>query len=1084
MRDAGWICETKKIPLSKIQEQFWLLGTLSPHDTAYNIPLIYCVRGKLKVSFLKKALSHVLQNHEILRANIAVNKNKPYFCVKDEVDINDFFKPLCIHENYTTELYEQYVINEVHKSFSMRADKLLRVKVFQFKDITYLSFVFHHIIIDLHSKKVFAEELSDYYNSLVYSDKLKVNHKSKPYAEYTSWQNQWLTSDVAEKMRESWKKEFNEKIHPVKLPFQKPKKALNNESCGRKLFQIPSGLSKRIKKFSNEHNISPFVFLLSAYAIFLSRISNQDKLIVGVPFTNRRKQDFADTIGCFVNTLPVTINLGNNISILELINQVRVSLLKQHRKQEIPFIELNAAFNQKTHLPFFNVGFTFEPPVHLNLKGADLECMSVERQGAQLDLFLTMWDSGNAYSGYLELDANTFDSASINRLINTYNKVIESILATPTNPIQIINILSNSEVNFIADFNKTKCPYRNDTCLHRVFESQVDKSPDAPALIYKDTILSYQQTEKHVNRLANYMINKGVQCGDAVGICCERNLEMMIGILAILKTGAHYLPLQVDLPPVRMDEIITDANPVLILAGKTVANNMINKGILVFLEDILDKPLSKNSSRPLVEIKPTDLAYVLFTSGSTGKPKGTLIEHHSVMNRIGWMQKNYPLTPSDTLFQKTPITFDVSVWELFWWFFNGSKLVLLNHNGEKDVNEITKSINKHKISQIHFVPSMFSPFLNHIKQQKLTTALKSLRNIFLSGEALPSKIVSDFNQLRKETDLPAMVNLYGPTEATVDVSYYNCSNTLSENDKIYIGKPIDNTELYVVNSKLQVQPVGVKGELIICGVNLSRGYLNNSELTAKSFVNFTKPNGEIVRAYKTGDHAMLSTSNEIEYLGRLDKQVKIRGMRIELGEIEAKLMLHHKIQNAAVLDAFDDLHKTLIAYICPKSGESISKREMIAFIQDKLPVHMIPSQFIFMNKFPLTTSGKVNIKALPEPIKTKKADILTNPSSALEEELLKLWQEVLQDYLIGVTDNFFEIGGNSLLAIQLTTKINAHFNTSVTVVSVFEHTNIRAFSKFLNSIKKDIIEETAANISLAKQKRRNIVRKKRSRLDD
>jgi amino acid adenylation domain-containing protein len=654
------------------------------------------------------------------------------------------------------------------------------------------------------------------------------------------------------------------------------------------------------------------------------------------------------------------------------------------------------------------------------------------------------------------------------------------------NPLELthnFNILPEKDYNFIAQFNNTSCDYEDNICLHRKFEIQADKTPDAPALIAKDTRLTYKETDIHINFLANYIISKGVRPGDVVAISCERSIEMMIGILAILKAGACYLPLQIDNPSERTTEIINDSNPKLILSSKSGAININNKDLIVYIDNILREPLSQNSSRPNLPTDSKSLAYILYTSGSTGKPKGTLIEHHSVLNRIGWMQKSYPLTSADVLLQKTPITFDVSVWELFWWFFNGSKLVLLNFNGEKDPAAIADYIHKFSVTQIHFVPSMFSPFLYYIKQNNLSENIKSLRHIFLSGEGLPPQIVAEFNQLREINDLPAIVNLYGPTEATVDVSYYNCSNELSETDKVYIGKPIDNTNLFIVNQNLKIQPVGVKGELLITGVNLSRGYLNKPELTNKSFVNFINQEGKEVRAYKTGDIAVLSPIEEIEYLGRIDNQVKIRGMRIELGEIESKLLQHPKIMGVAVIVAFEGEHKAIIGYISPKSGEHISQEELTEYISTKVPPHMVPSQFIFIDTIPLTSSGKLNRKALPAPTKEIKTGSLIKPASAYEEELLTLWQDILQVQNISVTDNFFDIGGNSLLAIKLAMKIDEHFKVPVTVVSVLEHTNIREFSKFLNTFDNNILDETAQNIALANERRKNIVRKNRIRLD-
>ena len=1075
---------SKLFPLSGIQEQFWVLGNLLPLDTAYNIPLVYRIKGELNIYAFKSALKSVLDNHEMLRANIELTNNTPFFVSPVDFDLNGFLTIESINSIYSSQLFSDHVLNEVHKPFKICGDKLLRIRLIVFDDITYLSIVFHHIIIDLHSKFVFIKELASGYNNIINSRDLKRAIVSR-YADYISWYNNWLLSDNAEKMRAEWLTEFDSSREQIELNFQLPLKKSGNISGKRLFFEISPDVARKITEFSNANNITPFIFLLSSYAIFVSRIYNQRKIVIGIPFSNRRKEEFADTIGCFVNILPVLLSFENEINVFELVKQVRIALLRIHRKQEIPYMELNTVLNRNPQNPLFQVGFTFEDPIDISLDGLEIESIILEREGAQLDLFLTFWNSKNKFYGFWEYGTDKFSSELIIRFNETYEQIIKSMLENPSESIHGFDILSQSDLNLLGEFNNTACDYEKNICLHQKFETQVDKTPDAPALMTNSIKLTYKETDEHINRLANYLISKGVHPGDVIALCCERSIEMMIGIMAILKSGACYLPVQIDNPPERTDEIIRDSKAKLILSSKKgVANiNVHNKGRILFIDKILEAPLHKNSNRPCIPLKSNSLAYILYTSGSTGKPKGTLIEHHSVLNRIGWMQKSYPLDSSDVLLQKTPIIFDVSVWEFFWWFFNGSRLVLLNHNEEKDPASIVDNIEKFAVTQIHFVPSMFSPFLNFLIQYNCSRKIKSLRNIFLSGESLPPKLVSEFYKLGQISGLPSIVNLYGPTEATVDVSYYNCPKDLSEADKIYIGKPIDNTCLFIVNQYMKVQPIGVKGELLITGVNLSRGYLNNPELTDNSFFKFTKPDGIIVRAYKTGDIAVLSSCGEIEYLGRIDSQVKLRGMRIELGEIESNLMQHPNILAAVVILAFEGEQKAIIAYVAFRCGECLKQAELREFITTKVPPYMVPAQFIIVDNIPLTSSGKLNRKALPEPEKEIKSNFIIKPCMECEMELLKLWQDVLNIKNISVTDNFFDIGGNSLLALKLAMMINDHFSIRIAIISVFEHTNIREFSKYLAKFRDNKQEDPATKPARACQKRINIIKKNRINLN-
>jgi amino acid adenylation domain-containing protein len=548
---------------------------------------------------------------------------------------------------------------------------------------------------------------------------------------------------------------------------------------------------------------------------------------------------------------------------------------------------------------------------------------------------------------------------------------------------------------------------------------------------------------------------------------------MMIGIFGILKAGAVYLPVNPNDPAKRIEDIVNDANPKYILTTKATSSNLESFYNLVYIEDILNNPLSEDSSNPESGVTARNLAYIIYTSGSTGIPKGVMIEHHSVLNRLLWMQKKYPIGPSDTLMQKTPITFDVSVWELFWWSFTGSKLFILNPNDEKDPDKIIETINKHSVTTIHFVPTMFSAFLEVIKAKE-NTRLDSLKKIFLSGEALPAKMVNDFNSL--ENISCPLINLYGPTEATVDVSYYDCPLT-PDVTEVFIGKPIDNTQLYVVNSKNKILPVGIPGELIITGVNLSKGYLNREQLNSQKFFTLTLPDNSTVRAYRTGDLCKLTYKGEIEYLGRIDNMVKIRGFRIELGEIETKILEIPEVSNCAVIVYGNCENQSLVAYIQTNNKE-FSEKEIKNYLKTKLPEYMVPSFYEVIDIFPLTNSGKLNRKALPEPSIFTKEVAEESPCTNSESEIRIIWEKLLCINNIKTSDNFFDLGGNSLLAIKLSVEINKKFNLSLSPVDIFTYPSIKDISNYIE-------QKQGANISdsekRAMQNKQNLLRLRNSR---
>ncbi|MBN2167153.1 MAG: amino acid adenylation domain-containing protein [Marinilabiliaceae bacterium] len=1077
--------EVKKIPLSKIQEQFWILWNLYPSDTSYNIPLVYDVGCEVNIDVLMKAIQNVLHNNDLLRASMSVENEEPYLIIEPSERFNPdvFFYEKIVNSDFSNDLFSQHILGEVHKPFNLLADRLVRVTKFSFNDKVFIAVVFHHIIIDLHSKRLFAKYLSLTYNKICNSDNNfeQLNFGSQ-YEYYTKWQKEWLNSHLVKNEKEFWAKELD--VDNEKLTFfetSNSKSKLKNGS--RKYVEFSKDLSFKIDQFSLDYEIMPFVFFLASYAILLSRLSNQKRFCIGVPFSNRRNTEFDDTIGCFINILPLVIDLDGEVTVIDVIRQIRKKLLLIHRHQELPYLDIYSLKKDIKRESLFQTGFTFEEPVKLNLGEVELTPVTIERNGAQLDVFLTLWKSDDKYCGFWEVDYQKITEQQSIKMNNIFIEIIQAVMEKPDILFDDFDIITTDDRNLIVEVNNTLCDYENSVCLHHKFEKQVDITPDSIALISEKTSLTYFEMDLIVNQLANYIIDCGVQIGDVVGICCERKIEMMIAIMAILKTGACYLPLQIDNPSERMDEIIDDSKPKAILSSELGSKNINRKELLINIDSIIEKPYSNNNARPSVLMNSGNLAYILYTSGSTGKPKGTLIEHHSVLNRVGWMQKMYRLTPNDKLVQKTPITFDVSVWELFWWFFNGAGLVLLKHNGEKDVELILNTIEKYGITQIHFVPSMFSPFFDFIKLGKFENKLSSLKNIFLSGEALSSQMVCDFNKLRINAILPQIVNLYGPTEATVDVSFYNCSNTMSSTDKVYIGKPIDNTGLYVVNDHLHIQPVGIKGELIITGVNLSRGYLNRPELTKKVFVDFKTPNGEIVKAYKTGDLALLGTNGELEYIGRKDNQVKIRGMRVELGEIEAKLINHPKVSNAAVVVAFEGEFKSLIGYVTTVANEKIDTQKLRNDLKSSLPSHMIPSQIMVLDAFPLNSSGKINRKALPKPQLSSNLNVIIDPVSDYEMKLLIIWKEILKVEIIGVEDNFFDVGGNSLLALRLIMRINEIFILSENVITIMEHPTVRLYSNYLMELQNGEKKESFDLIDARKEKRDNMQRKKRIRLN-
>jgi fengycin family lipopeptide synthetase D len=1059
--------------ISQIEEQFWILHKIYPKNTAYNIASALKVEGKINLNALERAINQIVARHEILKVSFYEKNNKVYQKVGNDAGIQYKIEVVDLQESFNDKSAREQISDEVHRTFDLTVWPLFRIKIFSFNDnISILTIVFHHIIIDLKSRQVFERELTELYNSYSSGKSVIEMAPVNKYSDYSNWLNNWIASDEARDKLEEWRTEIPQdlEILQVSPDFSKPK--IDNLEGKRKFFTLDTNTSLSVSKFAKEHSVNAFTVLLAAYSILLNRLSNQSKIVIGVPLTNRRKIEFTETFGCFVNIVPVLVDFYENISGREILLQIRQTLLRVHRKQEIPFLIINNFLRNSGRNSVFQAGFTFEAPMHLNFNNLEIQPLVVGRNGSQLDLFITFWEEDNHFNGHLEYSTLLYEESSINRFIDIYLEIVHSLIENPNQIISEIPLISENDKKKLSEFNNTDAPYEYDLCIHQKFEHQVNENPDLPALFWGNQLLSYKELNDHSNRLANYLIKRGINIEDKVAVCVYRSIEMMISIFGVLKAGAAYLPLSPENPLERLKSIIYDSNPKLILSSKVSSANIPEGSPVVFIDDILREPFSGNSSDPKVKVTSKNLAYVLYTSGSTGTPKGVMIEHHSVLNRLAWMQKAYPIDKTDTLLQKTPITFDVSVWELFWWSFYGAKLVLLPKGGEKEPETIIESIDKFKVTTIHFVPSMFSTFIETVRTRDLFNKLENLNRIFLSGEALPLKLVNEFNEMREFHSLPDLINLYGPTEATVDVSYYNCPRDNVKN--VYIGRPIDNTKLFVVNWKNIIQPIGVPGELLITGVNLARGYLNRPDLTNEKFIDFTISNNLSIRAYRSGDLVKLTSDGEIDYLGRLDNQVKIRGFRIELGEIEAKILEHPQVANCAVIVADKEEHQYLVAYVCLKPGNEIEADKLRSYLSGKLPEYMVPPYIIFLETLPLTGSGKLDRKSLPASDRIIIRNTIITPSTRNEKVLLDLWRDLLKIENISISDNFFDIGGNSLLAINLANLISKEFNMTLKTFMIFEYPSIKDQSEFLAGKEGDRLSSKNIEIKEKTQRKRNV----------
>jgi amino acid adenylation domain-containing protein len=656
-------------------------------------------------------------------------------------------------------------------------------------------------------------------------------------------------------------------------------------------------------------------------------------------------------------------------------------------------------------------------------------------------------------------------------------RIIQNIVSYPGEKVSEIEILSEPEIEeIIIKWNQTEKDYPKSKCLHNYFEEQVKRTPNNTALIFKDQELTYQEFNEKANQLANFLKQNGVRPARLVGILMERSLEMLIAIYGALKAGCAYVPLDPEYPNDRLKLLIEDINAAAILTQSHLLAKISDCDSSIISIDKQWGEISKNNSKDPEHYDPSNLAYVIYTSGSTGRPKGVMIEHKSICNRLFWMQEEYCLREGEAVLQKTPFTFDVSVWELFWPLLFGAKLVIAEPQMHRDSAALVKIINEKKISTIHFVPSMLQVFL----EDKAVQTCKTLKRVFCSGEALPFELQTRFFSLL-QADLH---NLYGPTEAAVDVSYWPCEKN-SKDRSVPIGKPVANTQLYILNKYLKPVPVGITGELYIGGVQVARGYLNLPEMTKEKFIDLPIGNGKGGRLYKTGDLCLFRRDGNIEYLGRNDFQIKIRGLRVEIGEIEALIKQISGMREVIVLAREDEPgDKRIIAYFINSSEMKVDVKEISKELRDKLPAHMIPSAFVPMDAFPLTSSGKIDRRGFPRPEFDRKKDrTYVEPKGKIEREISEIWRKLLKVEKVGLQDNFFDLGGNSLLLIRALNRLREMYGGNLSIMDMFKHPTVENLGGL---VRRERIREEAKigsrseEIYLRAKKQRGILNRPRN----
>ncbi|MEL7405447.1 MAG: 4-hydroxyphenylpyruvate dioxygenase [Cyanobacteria bacterium J06558_2] len=1039
-----------KIPLSLTQKRLWFLYQLEPNSSAYNIPLALEIKGELQIKALKGAIVEIVRRHQILRTNFQLIDNIPTQVVHPTRDIS--LKVIDLRSLSTSQRSNELsdlMQTEIKRPFELTQEALLRTTLFQQTTSTQILLVtIHHIVADAWSLEIFTKELSSIYTAIVNGQPSPLPELSIQYCDFAHWQREYLKGEIYQTQLDYWQKQLAGLPPLLELPTDQSRPAVQSFHGGVERFNLDSELTAKLQILSQKSGVTLFMTLLACFAILLSRYSNAQDIAIGSPIANRNRREIEPLIGFFVNTLVLRTNLEGNPSFEELLQRVRQTTLDAYTHSELQFDQLVEVLQPERSLsynPLFQVMLilqngtvTTQETSHLRINPLPLEQIT-----AQFDLTLSLEETEQGLGGFWQYNSDLFAADTIKRMTIHFETLLAGIIPHPERPISELPLLTAAESQqLLVKWNNTKADYPQDKCIHQLFESQAAKTPDALAIVFEAQQLTYRELNIHANRLAHYLQKLGVKPETLVAICVERSLEMVIGLLGILKAGGAYIPLDPSYEQERLSQVLSDSQASILLTQPELVRKIPQSSAqVVSLASILKTIESEDRENPASDLQPDNLAYVIYTSGSTGKPKGVQISHRNVVNFLSSISLELEINPLDTLLSVTTISFDISVLEIFAPLTAGARLKLVSQRVAADGAQLLKAL---QLSQATIMQG--TPITWRLLLAAGWTQSPQLK-ILCGGETLPLELAHQLSPRGRD-----FWNLYGPTETTIWSSIFKVELA---GGSISIGRPIANTQFYVLDRHLQPVPVGVTGELHIGGAGVARGYLNRPEFTAEKFISIPpqsplskERNGD--RLYKTGDLGRYLPDGNIEYLGRIDSQVKVRGFRIELGEIESVLDSHPEIKQAVVI-ATDDISgtKSLVAYLTADSA-SISTAEVRQFLKQKLPEYMVPSVLMVLEDLPLTSNGKIDRRSLPAPEQPQdKTASFVAPQDELELQLTKIWEKVLGIRAISINDNFFELGGHSLLAVMLFAEIEKLTGKNLPLSTLFQAPRIRELANII-----------------------------------
>jgi amino acid adenylation domain-containing protein len=1039
-------------PLSFGQRGLWFQHSMHPLRATYNIANAVRIRTPLDVAALRQAFDHLVQRHPLLRATFTTREGAPVYRLRPD-------ERAWLSEERASGWDEATISRRLSElawhPFDLDRDPLLRASLLRRDDgDDILLLVVHHLVADLWSLALLMEELGAIYGALTRGRPVLLAPTGAGYQEHVQQQRRSVEAHGGGDW-EYWREQLREPLPILDLPVARAPVGPPTYRSAIEPFELSEELTRRLKALGLANGATLYVTALAFLLILLHRYSHQADIIVGSPVTGRNRQEFARTVGYFVNTLAMRASFSGDLTVREHLRRTRETVLDAFRHQEYPFPLLVERLQPPRVAgvpPVFQAMFILQQAagqhsaiaalapgqggVRFRAGDLDLESIALSERLSNFPLVLNTADAGGRLVGGFEYQTDRFDAATIRRMAGHFRSLVESAVSDPDVRVSRLQLLTRDERDRAqVGWNATAVTWPDENALHDCHDARFQASPDAVALVHEQEHVTCRELRARSQRLARALTDAGVMPDQPVGVCLERSIEMVVALLGVLQAGGAYLPIDPTDPPERTERLLDEAQvPVIVTHGSPLTSLRQRGGrtVLDVHEPRTSSPLAHD--RPPIPVCPDNLAYVLFTSGSTGRPKGVMNTHRGICNRLLWMQAAYPLGGDDRVLQKTPYTFDVSVWEFFWPLRCGATLVLARAGGHRDPRYLADLIAREQITVMHFVPSMLKTFL----QDANASALRSLRHVISSGEALGIDLQ---RQWHAQAAAP-LHNLYGPTEAAVDVSHWTCVPA-ERQTVVPIGRPIANIQLYILDAARHIVPVGIAGELSIGGVGLARGYVRQPALTAASFV--PDPFGGFgARLYRTGDLARYREDGTIEFLGRRDDQVKIRGMRVELGEVEAAIKTHPDVADAVVSRGTGSAADSLVAHVVWVDPASADTRGLLERAKAILPEHMVPAHIVSLDSLPISSNGKLDRRALAvvEHVRPMLEGPFVAPRDPVEAQLAAIWQEVLNLDAVGVQDNFFELGGHSLHIAQVLSQVRAAFQVDLPMGRFFDDPTI------------------------------------------